>query len=177
MRVAKLRFAGTLICSYSINHTNEARWKMWSVPSVECIIKMLGGESTTVYQTMNFVNLTVNGLAEGAGVKTSSCKPIRHRTCSLNRRQSIESLFSINSILDFLFSMLMVYILLESELPIKSVYYTKISSRTAADPLEQFRYQLKLYQDGILLYSIADLHMVQQFGFVYKYVKQILISF
>ena len=73
-------------------------------------------------------------------MKTSSCKPIRHRTCSLNRRQSIESLFSINSILDFLFSMLMVYIyiLLESELPIKSVYYTKISSRTAADPLEQF---------------------------------------
>ena len=41
--------------------------------------------------------------------------------------------------------MLMVYILLELELPIKSVYYTKISSRTAADPLEQFRYALKLY--------------------------------
>ena len=27
----------------------------------------------------------------------------------------------------------------------RSVYYTKISSRTAADPLEQFRYKLKLY--------------------------------
>ena len=41
--------------------------------------------------------------------------------------------------------MLMVYILLESELPIKSVYYTKIPSRSAADQLEQFRYKLKLY--------------------------------
>ena len=42
-----------------------------------------------------------------------------------------------------------------------SVYYKKISSRTAADPQEQFRYKLKLStHDGTLLYSIADLHVV-----------------
>ena len=35
MCVAKLRFVGTLMCSYSINHRNGARWKMWSVPSVD----------------------------------------------------------------------------------------------------------------------------------------------
>ena len=44
-----------------------------------------------------------------------------------------------------------------------SVYYKKISSLTVADPLEQFggRYKFRNFiQDGTLLYSIADVHMV-----------------
>ena len=76
-------------------------------------------------------------------MNTSSCKPIRYRTCSLNRRQSIESLFSINSILDFLFSMLMVHVI--NIIVVRITNYKKISSRTAADPPEQIRYKLKLY--------------------------------
>ena len=34
MRVAKLRFVGTLMFS---NHRNGATWKMWSMPSVAIV--------------------------------------------------------------------------------------------------------------------------------------------
>ena len=51
--------------------------------------------------------------------------------------------------------------------------FKEISSRTSAGPSDKFdtNWSKLKFNQTVLLYLIADLHMVEQFSSVYKYVK------